>query len=200
MNMDATAFWQVIGQYNSITIWMQVLLLIALISGVVLTYTQKRGWVCKMALSVVNLFIGIGFFAVYGTQPIQHYFALPLYLAIGLLFAWDAWKNRDEQMMKPTFVQWCFFLLFLFYPFVSMACGHTFPQLVTHIMPCPVVTISIALYACYRKRNTLLLALLTIWGLTGVKAIIFSAYEDLILLAAGVYGVVLIIGNLRKAL
>ncbi len=57
-----------------------------------------------------------------------------------------------------------------------------FPQMVTHIMPCPVVSLSIAVYAGYNKKNKLLLAMLTVWGLTGIKSVIFSAYEDIILL------------------
>ena len=84
-------------------------------------------------------------------------------------------------------------VLYAAYPLVSMLLGGRFPQLVTHIMPCPVVTISIAVYSCYKRKNLALLILLTIWGLTGVKALIFSAYEDIILLLAGLYGVWLII-------
>ena len=60
----------------------------------------------------------------------------------------------------------------------------------THIMPCPVTSLSIAVYAGYKKKNKLLLALLTVWGLTGVKSVVFNAYEDIILLACGLYGMV----------
>ena len=35
----------------------------------------------------------------------------------------------------------------------------------------------------------LLLALLTLWGLTGIKSLLFHVYEDLILLLCGLYGV-----------
>lgn len=48
--------------------------------------------------------------------------------------------------------------------------------------------LSIAVYAGYNRKNKLLLVLLTLWGLTGIKAIIFQAYEDVILLACGLYG------------
>jgi len=116
-------------------------------------------------------------------------------MLIALLFAHDAWKNRTEQLRKPTTIQWLFIAMYLLYPFVSIACGHSYPQIVTYIMPCPVVAISIALYAGYLKRNKWLLGLLVIWGLTGVKAISFNAYEDLILLAAGIYGIVLLTRN-----
>lgn len=196
--MEASAFWRIIGEYNTATAIAQAVLLLLLLSSIILSFRLKKGWICKIALAALNLFIAIAFFATFGTEPIQKYFALPLYIGTALLFAYDAWKSRDEQLNRPTAIQWCFFLLYLVYPLVSVACGHTYPQIVTHIMPCPVVTISIALYAGYKKRNPLLLALLVIWGLTGVKAIIFSAYEDLILLAAGIYGIVLLVRTLKQ--
>ena len=36
--------------------------------------------------------------------------------------------------------------------------------MVTYIMPCPVVNISIVIYACYQRKSRLLPALLTVWG------------------------------------
>jgi len=195
--MDASAFWNVIGEYNAATMGLQIALMIILIASVILSYTLKKGWIVKVALSAVNLFIAIGFFAAFGTEPIQHYFALPLYTAVGLLFAYDAWKNKGEQLRKPSITQWFFIALYIIYPFASLACGHTYPQLVTYIMPCPVITISIALYAGYAKRNKLLTALLVVWALTGVKALIFNAYEDLILFAASFYGIALLIEDYK---
>jgi hypothetical protein len=64
--------------------------------------------------------------------------------------------------------------------------------MVTYLMPCPLVSLSIAAYSGYERKNILLLALLTVWGLTGIKSLLFNAYEDLILLVCGIYGVYLI--------
>lgn len=88
-------------------------------------------------------------------------------------------------------------LLFVLYPAISFLLGNTFPQMVTYIMPCPIVSVSIAVYSGYRRKNRLLLLLLTIWGLTGIKSLIFSAYEDIILLVAGIYGVCLIFNDYK---
>ena len=66
-------------------------------------------------------------------------------------------------------------------------------------MPCPVISLSIAVYAGYKRKNKLLLALLTVWGLTGIKSIIFSAYEDIILLLCGLYGIILLIGEIKQS-
>lgn len=196
--MDATAFWQVIGEYNKGTWLLQIMLLLLLVGSVALTYRSGKGWICKCALACINLFIAIGFFCCYGTKSIQLYFALPLYIAIGLILLFDAWRNPEDKLQRPSLWQCVFILLYLIYPLVSSLCGHAWPQIVMHIMPCPVVTITIALYVGYSKLNRWLLVLLSIWGLTGVKAIIFNAYEDLILLAAGIYCLLLLVNSFRK--
>ena len=71
--------------------------------------------------------------------------------------------------------------------------------MVTHIMPCPIVSLSITVCAGYRYKNRLLLALLTLWGLTGIKSIFFHAYEDTILLLCGLYGAVQLVMAVRPA-
>ena len=57
----------------------------------------------------------------------------------------------------------------------------------------PFVLRGIMIYAKLR------LVLLTIWGLTGINSIIFSAYEDMILLVCGLYGVRLLANELQKS-
>ncbi len=187
--MEASIFWNIIAQYNTQTIYVQIALFVLLAISVAVSYKKRKGWACKMMLSFLNLFIGIAFFIQFGTEPIQNYFALPLYILVGVLFAYETIKTRDDALNKPTPVQLFLAGLYLAYPLVSMACGNEFPRMVTHIMPCPVATISIVLYSLYNKKNPILMGLLAVWGLTGVKAIPFKAYEDLILLAAGIYGV-----------
>lgn len=60
-------------------------------------------------------------------------------------------------------------------------------------MPCPIISLSTAVYAGYKRKNKVLLILLVIWGLTGIKSIIFNAYEDIILLLWGLYGLALFV-------
>lgn len=196
--MDASIFWDIIAQYNVQTIYVQIALFVLLAISVAISCITRKGWICKMMLSVLNLFIGIVFFVQFGTEPIQKYFAQPLYLLAGILFAYESIKNRNDALRKPTPVQLFLAGLYLAYPVVSMACGNEFPRMVTHIMPCPVATISIVLYSMYGKKNPVLMGLLAVWGLTGIKAIPFKAYEDLILLAAGIYGVYQTYLSLRK--
>ena len=195
--MDASAFWEVIGKYNLNTGVYQIALVTLLVVGILTSYLSKYKWIAKVVLGTLNLYIAIFFFLQYGTEPIQKYFALPLFLAISILLFYEAVRHSNDTLDRPTVVAIILMVLYAAYPFVSTLLGCRFPQMVTHIMPCPVVTISIAVYSCYKKKSLLLLILLTLWGLTGVKALIFSAYEDVILLVAGIYGVWLIISDKR---
>lgn len=196
--MDAKIFWNIIGDYNQKTILLQVVLLIFLSIALTLSYTGKVKWFAKFALGVVNLFITFMFFGIYGTEPIQKFFALPLYFICGVVFLYESIRHKEDVLDKPNRWQFVLLLLYVLYPLVSFLLGNTFPQMVTHIMPCPVISLSIAVYSSYRKKNRLLLVLLTIWGLTGIKSVIFNAYEDLILLVCGLYGVFLIIEENKK--
>lgn len=195
--MDAQAFWNVIGHYNQDTIMMQIILLTLIIVLIILSSTSKVKFGAKVILGITNLFIGIVFFGCYGTEPIQKYFALPLYLGCGILFLYEAWHNRNDRLNKFNWLQIVLLVLYVLYPVISCLLGNTFPQMVTYVMPCPIVSLSIIIYAGYPNKNRLLLALLTIWGLTGIKSVIFCAYEDIILLICGIYGVYLLVKELK---
>ena len=197
--MDAQAFWHVIGEYNRYTLAAQAVLFVFLAFMIMLSYVQKNPWAAKLALGIANLFIGIVFFAWYGTEPIQRYFALPLYLFCGALFLCESWHNEGDVLKRPDFWRASLLLLYLCYPLISLLLGNRFPQMVTYIMPCPIASLSVAVYAGYQKKNKVLFALLTIWGLTGIKAILFCAYEDMILLACGIYSVVLFASENKRS-
>ena len=97
--MDVQAFWIVIGTYNQHTIVAQAVLLVFLVCSVILSYQRKNPWMAKFALGIANLVIGIVFFAWYGTEPIQKYFALPLYLLCGGLHLFLV--NIGKQFLQP---------------------------------------------------------------------------------------------------
>lgn len=197
--MDAQAFWTVIGNYNKNTIMIQAIFFAFLAIAILLSYTKKVPSVVKVALGAANLYIGVVFFMLYGTQPIQKFFALPLFLAIGALFLYESWKNKNDFLQRPTLFQLVLLILYILYPIISFLLGNRFPEIVTFIMPCPVVSLSIVIYAGYKQKNKLLLLLLTIWGLTGIKSVMFNAYEDIILLICGLYGVVLLVREMKKS-
>lgn len=197
--MDAAVFWKVIGNYNSQTAWVQVIGIILIIISSILSYKRIFNCAAKIALGLMNLYIGIVFFAFYGTEPIQKYFALPLYICCGALFIYESIRNFNDKLNKLNIVQTFLLILCSLYPLISFLLGHRFPQIVTYVMPCPIISMSIVIYSGYSRKNKLLLALLAIWGLTGVKSLIFNAYEDIILLICGLYCVYLFFKEYKTA-
>lgn len=195
--MKAEDFWNVIGIYNQQTWIIQFLFVLVIISGLLYAYARQRYWIPKIILGIVNLFIGVTFFLIYGTEPIQHYFAAPLFILTGILFIYDGIKMPNINMAPFGVFHWILLALIVSYPFLSLFLGHSFPQMVVWIMPCPFISFSILVYSLYGRKNVLILILLTIWGLTGVKSFFFNAYEDIILLICGLYGIWLIIKELK---
>lgn len=70
-------------------------------------------------------------------------YALPLYLICGFLFLFECWHNKNDILERPNLFQVVLLGLYCFYPLISFALGNQFPQMVTHIMPCPIVSLSI---------------------------------------------------------
>ena len=196
--MGAQAFWNVIGRYNQDTVIIQIILLIFVVAAIILSLTNKVSFLAKVALGISNLFIGIVFFGFNGTEPIQKFFALPLFIICGILFLYEAWHNKTDQLNKFNPVQKVLLVLYGMYPIISYILGNEFPQMVTHIMPCPIVSLSIIIYSSYSRKNKLLLLLLTVWGLTGIKSVFFNVYEDIILLLCGIYGVYLFVKEIKS--
>ena len=195
--MNTQAFWDVIGNYNQTTLIWQCMILVLIITSLILAYFQKVIWLPKITLGITNLFIGIVFFLFYGTELIQTYFAAPLYIVTGFLFFYEAIKNKSSQFSKFGKVQWILLCLVFIYPIISFLLGRSFPQLTVYIMPCPIISLSIIVYSCYDNKNKLLLLLMTIWGLTGVKAFFVNALEDTILLICGLYCLWILIKELK---
>ncbi len=195
--MDAQTFWNVIGHYNQDTVIIQIILLVLIAFAIILERTSINISLVKIVLGIANLFIGVVFFGIYGTEPIQKFFALPLYIICGTLFLYEAWRNKTDRLNKFHFFQIILLVLYVLYPLISYIFGNRFPQMVTHIMPCPIVSLSIVVYASYSRKNRLLLLLLTIWGLTGIKSVVFSAYEDIILFICGIYGIYLFVKEIK---
>lgn len=196
--MDAQIFWSVIGEYNQATWIGQCVLFAVIMTGVVLAYFGKATWLPKAALGITNLFMGSAFFLIYGTEPIQTYFAAPLFVGVGLLFIWEAFKFRKSAFRHFNKVQWLLLFLVALYPLASLLLGHSFPQMVLYIMPCPLISLSIVVYTCYEHQNKILLALMAVWGLTGIKSFFFNAFEDIILLICGIYSLYILVQQLRK--
>ena len=98
--MDAQVFWNVIGRYNQDTIIIQIILLVLIVAILISTYTGKIMFGAKVILGITNLFIGIVFFGCYGTEPIQKYFALPLYISCGMIIE----EGVDMELLEKIVI------------------------------------------------------------------------------------------------
>ncbi|MFQ7454043.1 MAG: DUF6064 family protein [Flavonifractor plautii] len=87
---------------------LQIVLLLVLLVMFALSYTQKAPWAAKFALGIANLWIGLAFFARYGSEPIQKYFVLPLYLLFGILFLYESRHNGADTLQNPPPCRPCF--------------------------------------------------------------------------------------------
>jgi len=195
--MDVNIFWEIIGEYNNKTIIVQIILFVLGIFAFILSYAGRIKWIIKFTLGIIILYIGIVYFGYYGTEIIQKYFAFPLFIISGLLFIFESIKNKQDILEKFDKIQFILLFLYLLYPLVSFILGNRFPKMVTYIMPCPIISVSIVIYSAYKIKNKLLLVCMALWGLTGVKAFVANAYEDIILLICGVYCIYLLINQIR---
>ena len=195
--MDVNNFWEIIGKYNDKTIIIQIVLFVIGIFSFILSYTGRIKWIIKLTLGIIIIFVGIVHFGYYGTEMIQKYFAFPLFIISGLLFIFESIKNKQDILGKINKIQFILLILYLLYPIISIILGNRFPKMVTLIMPCPIISVSIVIYSAYRIKNKLLLVCMLLWGLTGVKAFVANAYEDIILLICGIYCIYVLINQIR---
>lgn len=193
LTMNALAFWNVIAEYNKHTLFIQVILLALIAISIIIAYVRHYYFLPKIALGISCIFIGVVFFLYYGTQPIQFFFAAPLYIISGILFIYEAKVNKTDILKKPNIITSILLVIVLLYPLISYLLGHKYPATVLLIMPCPIVSLCILIYSCYNRKNWLLMLLLILWGMTGIKSLILNVNEDLILWICGFYGIYLMI-------
>lgn len=196
--MNTVTFWNVIAHYNTETIAVQGILFILMTGSIFLAYWKKIFFLPKLSFAVNFLFLGTVFFLYYGTEPIQTFFAAPLFIACGILLMYEAFKNKADAIQKPTVPTMILLVVALLYPFISYLLGNVYPTATLYIMPCPMVSLSLLVYSCYNKKNNLLFVLFILWGMTGIKSLFFNVYEDLILLACGIYGIYLMVKERKK--
>jgi hypothetical protein len=82
------------------------------------------------------------------------------------------------------------------YPLFGLPLGHIYPRILTPVMPCPLTVFALAMIAAAApKVDRKLYILLLPWALAGLPKClgILDCYEDCILFAAGVYGLILLI-------
>jgi hypothetical protein len=206
--MDTATFWTQVATYNAATWPVQVVMTVA---AVYLTYRvfAKPGpttdvWV-KAFLAFSFAWNGIVFFLVFVRNPISMFTGVPLFIIVSVLFVMDIFAKKTRfglpkgKWMRGFTIAWI--LLAFLYPLIGWPLGHVYPQVLLPLFPCPLTVFATALVAaaapCVDKK--VFVALLP-WGLLGLPKCFgaLDCYEDCILFAAGVYGLIALIKNWRS--
>lgn len=198
--MNAEAFWTQVGLYNEATLPIQAILTVAAAILGYLVFAKpsvKTDTWMKAFLALAFAWNGIVFFLIFAKNPISTFFGAPLFIILAILFAVDTFTKRTEFRLpdarwKKVFTSIWILLVFL-YPLFGLPLGHTYPRMLTPVMPCPLTVFALAMVAAAApKVDRKLYILLLPWALAGLPKCLgaLDCYEDCILFAAGVYGLI----------
>jgi hypothetical protein len=198
--MSTEAFWTQVGAYNE-AMWPIVMVMIA--AAAFLTYrvflrpgARTDLWT-KAFLSFAFAWNGVVFFLIFQKNPISMFAGAPLFIMVSLLFAIDIWTKKTrfrppEATWKKGLTLFWIALVFL-YPVIGLPLGHAYPEMLLPLFPCPLTVFAIALVAAAAPNvDKKVFILLLPWALMALPKCFGSldCYEDCILFASGVYGLV----------
>ena len=208
--MNAETFWTQVGSYNEATLPIQAILIVTAVILAYLTFTKPSAktdiWM-KAFLALAFAWNGTVFFLIFAKNPISTFFGAPLFIFLAILFAVDIFAKKTEFRFPD--VKWrkwstaLWILLVFLYPLIGLPLGHTYPRMLTPVMPCPLTVFALAMVAAAApKVDRKLYILLLPWALAGLPKCLgaLDCYEDCILFAAGVYGLTLLVKDWKAIL
>jgi hypothetical protein len=205
--MDTVTFWNQVITYNEATWPVQVLTILA---AMYLTYSvfarpgDKTDVWMKTFLAFAFAWNGLVFFLVFLRNPVSMFTGAPLFIIVSVLFAVDVFAKKthfrlpEGGWMRGLTIAWV--LLALLYPLMGWPLGHVYPKVLLPLFPCPLTVFAIALVAAavpYSDKKVFI-ALLP-WALMGLPKCfgVLDCYEDCVLFASGVYGLIVLVKNWR---
>jgi hypothetical protein len=208
--MNAETFWTQVSSYNEATLPIQAIFIVAAVILAYLAFTKpgvKTDIWMKAFLALAFAWNGTVFFLIFAKNPISTFFGAPLFIILAILFAVDIFAKKTE--FKFPDVKWrkwstaVWILLVFLYPLIGVPLGHTYPRMLTPVMPCPLTVFALAMVAAAApKVDRKLYILLLPWALAGLPKCLgaLDCYEDCILFAAGVYGLILLVKDWKAIL
>ncbi len=203
--MSTEVFWTGVGAYNE-TMWPIATAMI--VAAALLTWRvflrpgAKTDMWMKAFLSFVFAWNGVVFFLVFMKNPLSMFIGAPLFIILSLLFAADILTKKTHfQLPGPTWkkgVTVFWIVLVFLYPVIGWPLGHVYPKTLLPVFPCPLTVFAIALVAAAAPNvDKKIFVLLLPWALMGLPKCFgaLDCYEDCILFASGVYGLVELIRN-----
>jgi len=155
----------------------------------------------KAFLSFAFAWDGIVVLLVYLRSPISTAIGTPMFVLVAILFAVDIWAQKTAFRLPDT--RWGQVLTFgwlalvVSYPLIGwIFLGHAYPRTLLPTMPCPLTVFAITLIAAAAPRvDKKVFVVLLPWALLGLPKCFgaLDCYEDCILFASGVYGLIVLI-------
>lgn len=204
-------FWSNLVTYNNAIFPFQIITLIVAVVLTVFLFAKPGGTINKLMkayLAFTYAWIGVVFQFIFAPPEFRIGFLISgiVLIMIALLFVIDIFAEKIEFKLPKTRGKkylTLFWVVFAFslYPLIEWFLGHPYPGVpLFGVLFCPTTIFSIALLAGaipkVDKKVFVLLAVAAI--LTGISApVSYHIYVDIMLLAAGVYGLVTLIKNWR---
>jgi hypothetical protein len=198
--VSAEEFWTQVAAYNEATWPMSIAMSVAAAFLAYRVFVRPGArtdiWM-KAFLSFAFAWNGVVFFLVYVKNPISTFSGVPLFIIVSLLFAADIWVTRTH--FRPPVAAWkrgvtaVWIVLVFLYPMMGWLLGHRYPRTLLPVFPCPLTVFAIAVVAAAApKVDKKVFILLLPWALLGLPKCFgaLDCYEDCILFASGIYGLV----------
>ena len=214
--IPSNEWWKIIHNYGLAVFPAQIVFYLAAIVALVMFFRQPgetADRVIKGFIAISFGWIGIAFFLLLGQKLPAHNAQSFLFLSLSVLFVLDLFTGNSRFIMpetgwkrKATMVG--FALILGVYPLIALLQGRPFSQwIIPGTFPCPTTALALVFMATTfptRRRwlYLLTLCLLLIWAVPFpimIQIPRFGVYEDSIMLATGIYSLVVVIVNARKA-
>jgi hypothetical protein len=109
---------------------------------------------------------------------------------MAIAWIWDTVTDHTSFEYNKKYRVFAYFLLLspFMYPLFSLLRGLSYPEIISPVMPCSVVTFTLGLLLLYsRKVNIFMVLLLCHWSLIGlIKTYFFQIPEDFILVSVSI--------------
>ncbi len=213
--IPANEWWSNLQNY-SVTVFPSQILFYILAIGMLAVFFQKPN---KITNRVIKGFfvlafgwIGIVFFLLLGQKLPAHNAQSFLFLLLSVLFALDLFTNTSQFIMpqagwRRTATIIGFGFVMVAYPLIGILQGHPASKwIIPGTFPCPTTALALVFMAStFPVRNRWLYlitsSLLLVWAIPFpimIQIPKFGVYEDGILVAMGIYSIIMLIINWKR--